>query len=471
MKNLLRQSRHKSFRSQSLNLFLIRFFSTAATFLVVYFYSHHLSENDYGIYQTIWTQTAFFNAFAGLGLASLVFTYTPEKLIALIKNIRFGNYCLLFLIPVFCGGFFVFLQQFKGESAVVFFLFFLAFTLCNLLEVTLTALQQFKLLPVISLLYAIGFCWIHYRALHTAYDNHALFKMLLFLLCIKLLLLFIILFFTIYKKQSTSLQEAIDLKPVRLLWMHLYFFEASQVVLSYLDKFILSNVLDEKQFALYFNATMSIPFLSLLFSAVANAGMMQLSKEKNAEKQIAILHHIGKALATVAFPCFFFFLFFSREVFIVVFSEKYLEALPIFICSLLSLPLRAFSFTALLQIHHKGKQINQGVLIDLTVSIVLSAPLYFGLGLKGVALAFVIGTFAQAAYYLHHSGKLVNTQPLALLPLKKWLVKFLYSGVLLFAAHYFFQKYLQPMQVLIACGLFIVPLFAMQLWRDLKEQS
>lgn len=471
MKNLLRQSAPKSFRSQSLNLFFIRFFSTAATFLVVFFYSHKLSESDYGFYQTVWTQTAFFNAFAGLGIASLVFTYSSEKLIRLIKSIRLSNYLLLFIIPVLCGALFVFLQHFKGISLLVFFLFFLVYTLSTLLEVILTALQQFRLLPIISLLYAVAFCVVHYEALQSHYDITVLFSYILLLLFLKLIVFSVILFLCLKGEKNTVSQSVNDLQSIRSLWKHLYFFEASQIVLSYLDKFILTNFLDEKQFALYYNATISIPFLSLLFSAVANASMMRLSKEKEAETQVKILHHLGKVLATVAFSFFFFFVFFSKEVFTVVFSEKYIEAIPIFICSLLSLPLRAFSYTALLQIHHQGKIINTGVLVDLIVSVLLFVPLYYLLGLKGVALAFVLGTYAQAGFYLVRSGKMVNMQPLKLLPVKNWMLKFFFSGIFLFTIHYFLQKYFQPIQVLWMSSIFIIPLYAWWLWRDLKEPS
>jgi len=471
--NLQQEKSKNTLRSHSINLFSIKFFSTAASFLVVFFYSHKLGETAYGTYQTIWTQTYFFNAFAGLGLASLLFTYPPEKIVRLLRSIKPSSYLLLFLIPVACAGIFTYLISAKGLAAVIFFCFFLSFIFCNILEVTLMALQQFRWLPLISFLFAAAFCWLHYNAATGHYDVTLLFARIGMLLTIRLLGL-LGLFFIALRKQQSAVHEDLnfDKDSVRSLWLHLYFFEASQVVLAYLDKFILSTFLDEKQFAVYFNATVSIPFLGLVFSAIANASLMRLGKEKESERQLLILHQLGKALSTVAFSCFFFFVIFSREIFTVVFSEKYLDAVPIFICTLFALPLRAFSFTALLQIRHKGKIINQGVLLDIAVSSLCFIPLYASLGLKGVALAFVVGTYAQAAFYLYHTGRLLNVKSWKLLPWRNWALKFISFGAGFSLLHYLLLSFLNEKIGLLLSLVIIIPvvLFFL-LTKDLKSTA
>lgn len=432
----------------SLNLFFIRFFSTVAAFLVVYHYSHTLSTAEYGSYQSIWTSVAFINAFAGLGISSIVFTYTPQKLLQILNGLPRNLKTGIIAIPLLCGVVFAAHSFLQGYHAVLFFAFFLLYNACAVLEVLLSALHRFRLLPAISFVYAALFCVLHYYAACGSLDMNVLFGWLALLLLVRLIL-YLFIFLPIDKSIEAADTGAVNIAEVKLLWKHLYFFEASQILIAYLDKFILSNMLSKADFALYFNATMSIPFISLVFSAIANAGMMQLAKTRETASQVSVLHHTGKLLSTVAFPCFFFFVFFSREVFTVLFSEKYLSAIPIFICAMLSLPVRAYSYTAILQTHHKGQIINKGVVMDLAVSVLLIFPLYHLLGLKGVVLSFVIGTYVQAIYYLVCSGRLLQVPFYRLIPLKNWSVKFILFGISIFSLHYFLKNTLQDAALLI----------------------
>ncbi len=430
----------------SLHLFFIRFFSTVATFLVVYYYSHTLSKADYGSYQSIWTAVATIYAFAGLGVSSVVFTYTPQKLLQILSNLP-GNFkAAITIIPLCCSAAFAGYCFSQGYDALLFFSFFLLYSACALFEVLLSALHRFRFLPFISLGYAAFFCGLHYYAVRGSLDLNVLFGWLAVLLLARLACYLFILF-PIGKQKET--EEAINMAELKTLWKHLYFYEASQILIAYLDKFILSNTLSHADFALYFNATMSIPFISLVFSAIANAGMMQLAKTRSVPAQLSIQHHTGKLLSTVAFPCFFFLVFFSNEVFTVLFSEKYLSSIPVFICAMLSLPVRAYNYTALLQTYHKGAHINKGVAIDIVVSVLLVFPLYFLLGLKGVALSFVIGTYAQALYYLHCSGKLLQIPFYRLVPLKNWCLKFILFGISIFSLHYFLKNILTDVALLV----------------------
>lgn len=438
----------------SLNLFFIRFFSTVATFLVVYYYSHTLSTAEHGRYQSIWTSVAFINAFAGLGISSIVFTYTPQKLLQILNYLPRNFKTGIIIMSLVCSVVFAVLCFLQGYHLPLFFAFFLLYNACAILEVLLSALHRFRFLPAISFVYAVLFCVLHYYAVRSILDVNRLFGWLALLLFARLLLyLFILL--PISKNNEVEETETVNMAAVKKLWGHLYFFEASQILIAYLDKFLLSNMLSEADFALYFNATISIPFISLVFSAIANAGMMQLAKIREVTPQLSVLHHTGKLLSTVAFPCFFFFVFFSREVFILLFSEKYLSAVPIFICAMLSLPVRAYSYTAILQTHHKGQIINKGVVIDLVVSVLLIFPLYYLLGLKGVALSFVIGTYIQAAYYLVCSGILLQVPFYRLIPLKNWCVKFIFFGISIFSLHYFLKNAL-PDAVLLMVGLTVI---------------
>jgi peptidoglycan biosynthesis protein MviN/MurJ (putative lipid II flippase) len=89
----------------------------------------------------------------------------------------------------------------------------------------------------------------------------------------------------------------------------------------------------------------------------------------------------------------------------------------------LVLPVRAYSYTTLLQRMHKGNIINIGAIGELVLACSLMYPLYLYIGLPGVALSFVISTYLQAAFYLLFTGKYLSINPFTLIPVANWIIK------------------------------------------------
>src|SRR5690606_18525106 len=154
-------------------------------------------------------------------------------------------------------------------------------------------------------------------------------------------------------------------------------------------------------------------------------------------------------LSCIIFPLFFFFLLFRNELFLVVLSEKYLPSVPIFLMSILAIPLRAYSFTTILQNRHKGAIINTGAFLDLLLACVLMYPLYLWLGLPGIALAFVVSSYLQAGFYLYHTAKSLDTSIGKLAPYGNWLLKMVIYGSVYTISYYFIAPYFAALNVLI----------------------
>jgi hypothetical protein len=140
------------------------------------------------------------------------------------------------------------------------------------------------------------------------------------------------------------------------------------------------------------------------------------------------------------FPVFCFFFFFRYEVYQWLLPD-YRESVPIFVATLLGLPLRAYSFTTILQKLHKGRIINIGALADLVLALVLMYPMYRLMGLPGVALAFVITTYLQVAYYIYYIARFLHSPVSAFLPYINWLYKLIGFAMLFFAVHYLAVQY------------------------------
>ena len=136
------------------------------------------------------------------------------------------------------------------------------------------------------------------------------------------------------------------------------------------------------------------------------------------------------------FPLFFFLFYFREELFHVLLTIKYADSIPIFPITVFIVPLRAYNFTSILQNRHRGRIINTGALLDIIVACTLMYPLYQWLGLVGIALSFVISSYVQGAYYLHHTARILNTKVYNIIPLANWSVKLIAFGLLFIIIHY-----------------------------------
>jgi O-antigen/teichoic acid export membrane protein len=266
-----------------------------------------------------------------------------------------------------------------------------------------------------------------------------------------------------------------DSAQVHALWLHMGLYDMLQVIFRWVDKFFVSLLLTAAASAVYFNGSIDIPFLPLILGAAGSAGLMQLAghhndhaRERHAQ-QVAL--HSGRVLSWIVFPLFFFLLFFRYELFAVLFKNRYEGAVPVFLVSILSVPLRAYSFTTVLQHYHKGGIINAGAALDLLLACALMYPMYLLGGLPGVAFAFTITSYIQAGFYLHHTAKLLQVRWYSLLPLKNWLVKLIIFFIVFIALHYLAVGYADRQIALILGSIGLVIITVITIWAELNSSK
>lgn len=425
-------------------IFSIRLLSTLAMILIAYSFSHRLSTTDYGRYTNYWNRFYAFNAFAGLGIAAFMFTYTKDKLILLLRQISKGQYIALALFMLVASIAFAGIQVRSGYPALVSVLFMLLNTLCIITESALIIFRKFRKIFWINVLYLAVFLWLHYRQLQApVFDTGSLFSSLCILFAIKLTASIIFLY---ERRPETEATEVPAETNYQKLWLHLYLFDMTQILMVYVDKFVVSILLDESTAAIYNNGSTPIPLLPIIFSAVSSASLMQFSKygKENRVMQTDILRNLSRILANFAFPVFFFFVCFRYEFITTYFSYKYIPSIPIFLASLLVIPLRMFNYTIIFQKHERGDIINTGVLLDIIATLALVYPLYLLLGLPGIALSFVLGTYIQAGFYLYKMSRILQQPIHRILPLGNLLMKFILYGLLIYGLYEGLSPFVTP---------------------------
>lgn len=399
-------------------IFLIRFLPTLASVVALVWLARTTSPVYYGRYQSFWVQWQVLHVVACLGLPTLVLTYPPAQVRGLARAARPTHLAGLAGWVLVVAGLFAGLQWRSGSpfGAGPAGLFLLLNVPVAVLEAWALGRRQFVALALISGCYAALFIASHALLVSHYLSSPQLLAGLLAGNALRLAALT-----GLATQVAAPAAAPVAWATVRSLWFHTALNEVVQVLFRWVDKLALNLLLPAALFALYFNGTIDIPFLPLLLGAAGSTLLLHFGEPARTDaSRLALLRAAGELLGRLVFPLFFFLLVFRRELFGVVFAHRYDAAVPLFVVASLVVPLRAYNFTALLQHKGRGRIITTGALLDLALALALMYPLYRLLGLAGVALAFVISTYAQAAYYLGHTAQLLGVPWPCLLPWRRW---------------------------------------------------
>ncbi|WP_123985395.1 lipopolysaccharide biosynthesis protein [Taibaiella soli] len=446
-------AKRHSFFGNSVYIFLIRFFPVLASLIVTIVFSRRLDADIYGDYQNFWIQYFVLSAVACMGTHVFLLTYSPAYLKRLLQQLPKRVYWLLagwIVISAFVLGW---LQQANIGFAIAAAIL-IVYCVGTIVEAFLMAGKRFQLLSMVNVVFSFAFLWMHWVFLDGIQSLASLFSQVLLLAALRLIVYIVAAFLFSKKIETETSDELIHWKTVRSLWLHMGLFDILQILFRWADKFFISLLLVASVSAIYFNGSNEIPFLPLILGAVGSAGLIQLatvSGDNKLNEVIQLQHISGRILSAIVFPLFFFLLFFSGELFGVVFKHKYDLSVPVFLVTVLAIPVRAYNFTTVLQHYHKGRIINIGAVLDISLACLLMYPLYLCFQLPGVALAFVITTYLQAAFYLYHSGRVLQVSWLQLLPLRNWVIKAIVFFSLFIVLHYVLVRFLSE-QMVLTCG-------------------
>lgn len=446
-------------------IFLIRFFPTLASVVALVWLARGTAPAYYGRYQSFWVQWQVLHAVACLGLPTLVLTYPAARLRGLVQASQPRHWAALAgWICLLAGGFVG--AQWWGGSAFAPWqagLFLLLNVPVAILEAYALGQRQLRAVAVVSVGYAGLFILSHGLLIGQLISSAQLMAGLLLASAVRLVALG---YLARLAPAAPALAEPLAWAAVRSHWAHTAFNDVVQVLFRWVDKLALNFLLPAALFALYFNGTLDVPFLPLLLGAAGSTLLLHFGEPGLTDaERLATLRAAATLLGRLVFPLFCFLLFFRRELFGLVFAHRYDAAVPLFVVSSLVVPLRAYNFTALLQHKGQGRRISWGAVLDLILALVLMYPLYRLLGLAGVALAFVLSTYAQAGYYLGHTARLLRVPWASLVPWRPWATQLLGAALGLGLLHGLLAAWLAERMVLLAGAGLLGLWLAGQLWQ------
>lgn len=204
------------------------------------------------------------------------------------------------------------------------------------------------------------------------------------------------------------------------------------------DKYIVANNFPAELYAIYTIGAKELPVVPLITSSFTAVIFPEISKLYNSGKNCEIVKLANDAIkstSVVIVPIFAYLLFFSKEFVLILFSEKYVESVPIFRIYLLFLPIRILIYGPILSALGKQKLYMLVSFLDLTLNTALGVILVKIIYILGPAVAVVTSTYIEAFSMLFLISKTLSSKLNQLLPLKFLLTILLLTFALAFLCY------------------------------------
>lgn len=403
------------FARRSLLLIFSNLIKLFVQLAVIYIFSRVLSINEYGQYQSVWLYINILSVIGLFGLPSVLLSFPTGQLKQWVRSNRTiiaGMFFLLTILPVLYIIFFA--TGLTWLIRILLCIFILLQNISIIAETLAIKRQQEQRVLWVNIfyngLYLLAHIWVLYQ------DVYFLIPLLY---CLVVLAALKTVFFIpngVFNSDGANRELNIGKQ-----WFFLGLYDVVGVIFKWLDKWIILAFVSVSEFAVYFNGSYEIPVFVLILAAVGNVMVVELAKTKTIDpgRSVHLFHRSAFFLSALVLPAFCFLVFFHKEFFLFIFSNKYEAAIPVFFISIFIVPVRITNYTAALQVYHKNDIILKGALLDLLLAVLLLAIFYPLFGVQGLAAAFVISTYLQAAYYLWQTSALLNTPVLSLLPFKQ----------------------------------------------------
>ena len=404
------------FAKRSILLIVGNLIKLAVQLAVIYVYSRNLAVPDYGRYQSVWLYINVFSVISLFGLPAILLSANQVDIRQWInsnKKLFMSFVAGLLLLPVawlLCIN-----EQFDLQERLLLCSLLLLQNFSIIAETISIKKEKEQRILVVNIFFNLLYLLAHFWVLRSGQ-----YSLSVLLICLNILLVGKSLLLLPGRNKMTRDEKHIPSHSLGKQWLYLGMFDIVAVLFKWIDKWVILIFISLSDFAIYFNGSYEIPVFVMLAGAVGNIVVVELSKSPSlhAATAVQLFRRSAIFLSSLIIPAFCFLFFYHREFFVFIFSDKYEAAVPVFFASIFMIPVRIINHTAALQVYHKNNIIFRGAILDLLLAIILLAVLYPVAGLPGVALAFVLSTYLQAGYYLHHTSALLKIPVMRLQPFK-----------------------------------------------------
>jgi O-antigen/teichoic acid export membrane protein len=190
------------------------------------------------------------------------------------------------------------------------------------------------------------------------------------------------------------------------------------VQLNY-HQYAVSHRFDAATFAVYSVGCFQIPLLELVASPLANVMMVRMAerlRDGQREEAMEIWTRTTRTLALVFFPVLALLLVAARDFIVLLFTDRYLASVPIFMVWSLALASSVLQTDAILRVYAATRFMLVLGLLKLLVIATLIGAFMSAFGLQGAVLVSLTATLAMKVAALARMRRLAGVSVQRLLP-------------------------------------------------------
>ncbi|MEO8400110.1 MAG: oligosaccharide flippase family protein [Ignavibacteriaceae bacterium] len=186
-----------------------------------------------------------------------------------------------------------------------------------------------------------------------------------------------------------------------------------------ISKIFISVTLGPASLAIYAIGSQNIPFLNIIRNSVSNVIFPEIASQTNEDPKgaLALWQKVNLLYLFLMAPLFIILFFYADIIIPTLFTEKYLDAIPLFRIYLILLLRKCFEMSIPIRAMNKNKYFVASNILYLVVNLILIYILFNLLGFIGPAIAAVISEIIQSIYL---GNKIILTYQLRLSELLLW---------------------------------------------------
>lgn len=431
-------------KKQALALIFANGINFLVSFIMSPFLARHLSYHDNGTYGQVNLINGYVVLLFGLGITSvinlLLIEYKEKE-----REIFVNNFWIQILVSIILVGSYL---AFSGKINILFknpelhkylllyvpstistlfvslYNFYFLFYKKNVLLAITTVI--FNIARILSVYYAVNYL-------------HSLTYLFTFWNVINISNLLMCLF--IFRKKQFPLTLP-HIPTIKYIVKTSYPYLGLSIIgytFLYGDGVIVSNMLGVKDFAIYRNGALELPFISKLYASITVVFLPQITefvKNKEYGKVMQIKRRISSSVAAMIYPVVFFCIFNGNTFVSLYLGEKYIESGLIFSIYNISVLFRINNYTDILIAERKPVKIILPTLISLIINLVLVILLIKAVGLVGGAVAYALGIGLYCLFQIIISTKAIKVNIFDYFDVKKILFISLICGICSLISHF-----------------------------------
>jgi len=212
------------------------------------------------------------------------------------------------------------------------------------------------------------------------------------------------------------------------------------LIIKYTDKMVVSILLDERSFAVFTNGAFEVPFVGMISSSlfvILTPTIVKFANQNNLASIRNIWKRAGKTLMVLLVPVTVTLIVFAKYFVVILFSDKYIDSIPVFMLYQTLLIIRIYVFSPIYIAFNKTSIYFKITLASSLINLFLDIIMVLTFGMIGAALASVISIFFGLFLSLKNISDFTGAKKLSdFFPINELLISLLASSLVSLGFYY-----------------------------------